>query len=90
MNYLLVGKPNVGKSSIYNILGESNKNIIHKEIGTTRDNVEMLFSLDGIKIKLIDTAGYMKTSRGVDHHERHYSVTKTRNRAQRFYCQCIP
>tara|TARA_Y100001970_G_scaffold48479_1_gene61434 strand:- start:21785 stop:23071 length:1287 start_codon:yes stop_codon:yes gene_type:complete len=36
MNFLLIGKPNVGKSSIYNILTE-NKNIIHKDEGTTRD-----------------------------------------------------
>ncbi len=36
MNFLLIGKPNVGKSSIYNIL-TIGKNIIHKEEGTTRD-----------------------------------------------------
>ena len=36
MNFLLLGKPNVGKSSIFNIL-TSNKNIVHKEKGTTRD-----------------------------------------------------
>lgn len=36
MNFLLIGKPNAGKSSIYNIL-TSGKNIIHKEEGTTRD-----------------------------------------------------
>ena len=37
MNFLLIGKPNAGKSSIYNILTSGNKNIIHKEEGTTRD-----------------------------------------------------
>ena len=37
MNFLLIGKPNVGKSSIYNILTSGNKNIIHKDEGTTRD-----------------------------------------------------
>jgi GTP-binding protein len=37
MNLLLIGKPNAGKSSIYNILTSGNKNIIHKEEGTTRD-----------------------------------------------------
>ena len=37
MNFLLIGKPNVGKSSIYNILISGTKNIIHKEQGTTRD-----------------------------------------------------
>ena len=37
MNFLLAGKSNVGKSSIYNILTGFNSNIIHKDSGTTRD-----------------------------------------------------
>jgi len=37
MNYLLIGKPNVGKSSIYNILTGFNSNIVHADVGTTRD-----------------------------------------------------
>ena len=37
MNYLLVGRPNVGKSSIFNILTGQKKNIIHIDEGTTRD-----------------------------------------------------
>jgi len=37
MNYLLIGRTNVGKSSIYNILTGFNSNIIHKQSGTTRD-----------------------------------------------------
>jgi len=59
MNFLLIGKPNVGKSSIYNIL-TSSKNIIHKEEGTTRDwhksnvkslNNVILYDTPGIIIK---------------------------------------
>ena len=37
MNFLLVGRPNVGKSSIYNILSGFSSNIIHKDSETTRD-----------------------------------------------------
>jgi GTP-binding protein len=37
MNYLLIGKPNVGKSSIYNILTGHNSSIVHSDSGTTRD-----------------------------------------------------
>ncbi|MDC0057105.1 50S ribosome-binding GTPase, partial [Alphaproteobacteria bacterium] len=57
MNYLLIGKPNVGKSSIYNILTGFDSNIIHKEIGTTRD-----WHSQNIKdslIKLYDTPGIL-------------------------------
>ena len=37
MNFFLIGQPNVGKSSIYNILTNNNKNIIHSKEGTTID-----------------------------------------------------
>ena len=37
MNFLLIGKTNVGKSSIFNILTGKNLNITHKDHGTTRD-----------------------------------------------------
>ena len=37
MNYILIGRSNVGKSSIFNILASENKNIVHSESGTTRD-----------------------------------------------------
>ena len=37
MNFLLIGKPNAGKSSLYNLLTSGKNNIIHKEEGTTRD-----------------------------------------------------
>ena len=37
MNFLIIGRPNVGKSSIYNILTGQKKNIIHVDKGTTRD-----------------------------------------------------
>ena len=37
MNFLLIGRPNAGKSSLYNILTSGKNNIIHKEEGTTRD-----------------------------------------------------
>lgn len=57
----LVGKPNVGKSSILNHLLDENKAIVTNIAGTTRDIVEGTLTLDGIKINLIDTAGIRET-----------------------------
>lgn len=58
----LVGKPNVGKSSVLNHLLDKNKAIVTNIAGTTRDIVEGSLTLDGIKINLIDTAGIRETT----------------------------
>ena len=54
---VLVGEPNVGKSSLFNVLLETNRAIVHQTPGTTRDYLEESLSIDGYLIKLYDTAG---------------------------------
>lgn len=58
----IVGRPNVGKSSILNALLKENKAIVTDIAGTTRDIVEGEVELKGIALKFIDTAGIRKTS----------------------------
>lgn len=58
---IIIGRPNVGKSSILNQLLEEDKAIVTDIAGTTRDIVEGKISLDGIILNVIDTAGIRKT-----------------------------
>ena len=53
----IVGRPNVGKSSLFNRLVERDRAIVTATPGTTRDLVTETVSLDGIPVKLVDTAG---------------------------------
>ncbi len=53
----IVGRPNVGKSSLFNRLVERERAIVTATPGTTRDLVTETVSLDGIPIQLVDTAG---------------------------------
>ena len=58
---VILGKPNVGKSSILNKLLEQDKAIVTDIAGTTRDIVEGEIYLDGVLLNIIDTAGIRET-----------------------------
>ena len=62
LKIVIVGKPNVGKSSILNSLLKENKAIVTDIKGTTRDIVEGTLMIDGVKLDILDTAGIRETS----------------------------
>jgi GTPase len=64
--FSIVGKPNVGKSSLTNYLLGSNKMLVSPIAGTTVDSVDFAFEYNGFPYRLIDTAGLRRTSRRVE------------------------
>lgn len=61
LNTVILGKPNVGKSSLLNALLRENRAIVTDIPGTTRDIIEEFISIDGIPLKIVDTAGIRET-----------------------------
>jgi tRNA modification GTPase len=57
----IVGLPNAGKSSLLNTLLKSDRAIVTDIPGTTRDTIEESLSMDGLQVRLIDTAGLRET-----------------------------
>ena len=66
INICMIGRPNVGKSSLLNAFLEEDKAIVSDIAGTTRDIVEGETIINGIKINFLDTAGIRKTANVVE------------------------
>lgn len=58
---IIIGKPNAGKSSLLNSILNEERAIVSEFAGTTRDTIEEFVNVQGITLKLIDTAGIRKT-----------------------------
>ena len=66
INTAIIGRPNVGKSSLLNVLLKEERAIVTEFEGTTRDTIEEYINIKGIPLKIIDTAGIRETDNAVE------------------------
>lgn len=66
LTVVIAGRPNAGKSSLLNALLGKERAIVSHEPGTTRDFIEELYVVDGIPLRLIDTAGLRETASAIE------------------------
>ncbi len=78
----IVGRPNVGKSSILNVLVDMERSLVTPLPGTTRDSVDEILLYEGYTINLIDTAGLRKRRR-VRENIEYYSLVRTKEAIQK-------
>ena len=62
----IVGKPNVGKSTLLNTLAGREAAITSEQAGTTRDIIEVKMDLDGLPVTMLDTAGLRETNNSIE------------------------
>ncbi|MFH1542014.1 MAG: tRNA uridine-5-carboxymethylaminomethyl(34) synthesis GTPase MnmE [bacterium] len=63
---VIIGKPNVGKSSLLNLLLGESRAIVSAEPGTTRDTIVELLEVGGVLLRIVDTAGLRRTTNDVE------------------------
>ena len=63
---VIIGKPNAGKSSLLNTLLDEDRAIVSDLEGTTRDTIEEFINIEGVPLKIIDTAGIRDTDNSVE------------------------
>jgi len=63
---VITGKPNVGKSTLFNCLAKGDRSIVNKTPGTTRNLIEVELIIDGAPIRFIDTAGLRDSNNPVE------------------------
>jgi GTP-binding protein len=75
MSVAIVGRPNVGKSTLFNRLAGAERSIVHDMPGTTRDSIDTLIETDEGPLRLVDTAGMRRKNR-MDDGSEFFSMTR--------------
>ncbi len=78
----IVGRPNVGKSTLLNRLVGEERVIVSERPGTTRDPIDVVVELDGRTVRLVDTAGIRRTPR-IPEEADYYAVLRARRAVER-------
>ena len=71
----IVGRPNVGKSTLFNRLVGDDRAVVHDEPGTTRDSIDTVIETDDGPLRFVDTAGMRRRSR-VDEPTEYYGLVR--------------
>jgi GTP-binding protein len=75
LSVAIVGRPNVGKSTLFNRLDRAERAVVHDLAGTTRDTVDTVIESDLGPIRILDTAGMRRRAK-VDESTEYYSVVR--------------
>ena len=75
----IIGKPNAGKSSLLNCILNEERAIVTEIEGTTRDTIEEFVTVEGVPLKLIDTAGIREAKDEVEK----IGITKSKKKLQK-------
>lgn len=79
LSVVIAGRPNVGKSSLLNALLGKERAIVSHQPGTTRDFIEELYVIDGVPLRIVDTAGLRETECAIEQE----GVRRTRDQIKR-------
>ena len=78
----MIGRPNVGKSSLVNRFAGSDRVIVADEAGTTRDAIDLPLTVDGRAVVIVDTAGMRRQSK-VSESVEYYTTLRSQRAAER-------